>query len=954
MSQRIKRSLLLAALLFLVAGCESSNEDFVVVGGQLQPRGSMTGRLQLGTGVEGARITAVDASGRTLAETTTDEGGGFDVENFQAPPEFAVVARVGENLEFSTVVTGYGGGDRYVVINVPTSLVSRLVAAGLSFGEATSRVQSFLQIPADRSLEYGIEESPRAPFSHIAFMQRAGTNGGWTAFRDAVVGGILSEDASPTTAGPFLLNRAAVSTPITGLDIAISAPLESLRNSARLQELVRSVEFDRVFELANLTAGALPPGAVTAQKIDTSGVRASLVSSVLEIVGEGAKKQIIDVGWTHIADACHWNYGTTTMLGDIENTVGEINGAVSDLKNALDAYQLQTASSDAQNTLTSFQTTSETLKGFSYANNNTINVPVPANATLNGFIKDSLKLNDLQTSVGVIQSACLGLGGTTNIVTLNRDNIYQDQLGIQGGQSFNFSPVRSNAGILPSVLSTFQYYGQAQVLGMNLVAESAHVSVTNPTLNIMQALNFITGIDPTGTNPLFGDVSSLKQQRNQLPQALMSDQIVVDLQGGLMWYAEVQPATTYNNANRRATGFSLDVGSNVTLGDWRLPTDQELYLLQDRGRLVETSLRDSSVDSNGSSGYGQYGFSAQGLTALGFTYVSRLNDPSNDKGYCPTFATDYTWDKHGTDHWVYQPLDFFLNRESNTTNDEDGSGNYAYFMVRNIGEPVLVDDRNAPDGNYAYPYQNPASAEFTTLGYMTALTQTFGINSSQAGVQATFTINTGGSFSMGNNDASDSRDLTSRTYTQSVSSNSADAGPVDLMEMVWFTSADNTKLSINPLGQFAWHTDTSGTGYQINFTSNSTMADGTPLSNTGTHSDTPTPRGVRVIQIYPRNQQYDLTGSSSSTSDSYYCVAYLTDNTVLDVTDQVVFSSVDNATGQPTSNGTGFSPSVNAFGDFSINRSAPALVKIQAQYTRNGKTYSDSTLCEPLVPPPAP
>jgi hypothetical protein len=81
----------------------------------------------------------------------------------------------------------------------------------------------------------------------------------------------------------------------------------------------------------------------------------------------------------------------------------------------------------------------------------------------------------------------------TNVITLNRDTIYQDDLGVPTNSpnavDYGFASVRNNE-LIDKMLTPFNYYGNAQVLGCNLIGEGAHTTQVNPAENTAQFSGF--------------------------------------------------------------------------------------------------------------------------------------------------------------------------------------------------------------------------------------------------------------------------------------------------------------------------------------------------------------------------------------------------------------------------------------------------------------------------------
>ena len=76
--------------------------------------------------------------------------------------------------------------------------------------------------------------------------------------------------------------------------------------------------------------------------------------------------------------------------------------------------------------------------------------------------------------------------------------------------------------------------------------------------------------------------------------------------------------------------------------------------------------------------------------------------------------------------------------------------------------------------------------------------------------------------------------------------------------------------------------------------------------------------------MFPRNREYFLT-SVASRDEQYCCLAFYSDDTVEDVTNQATWSAVDESTGLPVA-GASFSSQAN--GHLTVNNTAPPFVRL--------------------------
>jgi hypothetical protein len=203
------------------------------------------------------------------------------------------------------------------------------------------------------------------------------------------------------------------------------------------------------------------------------------------------------------------------------------------------------------------------------------------------------------------------------------------------------------------------------------------------------------------------------------------------------------------------------------------------------------------------------------------------------------------------------------------------------------------------------------------------------------GATVTYTINVGGSFSMGTNNE-DSRKYALETYTQNVDSfhggSNDHSGPYDLLEMISFES-ESALLTIGATGKLLWHVDDmAARTVTVDATMNSSS--GAQLTAKGTVTDTPPARQITSIQIWPRNRYYSVIGGKT-TDESYYCLAYYDDNTIADITGQVTWS-----TNSPN-NGVEFSS--QQANDLKIDGSMNPAQFVNITATLGGTAFTDTT-----------
>ncbi len=881
--------------------------------------------------VPNASVTARAADGTVLAETITNATGNFMLEG-RLPASYRVESRLaGGSLAFAAEVRA----PSFVVVNVPNTLVSRYLQAHpqASLEQAESLVRARLSLPAEGGLDF-IEDGPRVDFSHLAFFSAASANGGCESFLAR-----LAAEGQPVPR--FRLTRETLGGQDEGLEAELRPLLALARSQPRLLETLS-------------TSSVLAAGGFL-----LSGVGDSILSTLTENT----------LAW--ITTSLGWNVGTAGALETIQDQLDE-------LADELDTLELEGAANGANTALTSVVSSTSVLVSDQSA---AVQVAVSDGITnrpttsVNGSLTTllaSLGSYQAATNLGQIQTFMLGLNDNTNLITTNLKLLLNQSYGIQqSGQPF---PVRSSF-LLDQALDTFNFYQGYQALAANYLVEQAHpvVPIQPPAINLLQAR--------TSTDQAAYQVAL---QRMQLPPYPASDLIFVDLQYGLMWCTSVQAPMSYNDAINFVDKFSYSAGS-LTFEDWRLPTTLEIQALQNRGRFVANSLRDSSVAHDGSdSSYGNYGYCLQGLSGLGFVGVNQYG------------SDGYTW----IYNWYY--ITSWLQDDSLTAwgmNHQDGkalktdNNKLPFVMVRSLGRELLpiLDYTDAPSVPTYPPGMDvpPQRLEFVGEGVPTGFAganyltgQTVGINHRQltGGANDTFerfddaifiqpiveyTMFLGGTFTLGNSGQLTEK-LPSNSYTQSIPlGGSQGAFSATTTPVAFQVGQGDFSVSNYPDYQGLILAHSTPQVFQTVCTVLGLEDASKPISATFSSSSltAPTPY-LKHMLISPRNLVVTGLGSTVTVSQNYYCTGYYSDGTVEDLTPKVTWTVVNKATGQPNQSTSGgksvgvfFSGSTLTIADQDNPASrAQALYTVRASLSnaplQNGKgTIEDVTDVQIGLPP---
>lgn len=609
---------LILFLAALISGCESLNDGPSGAGGNAGASGAPLaafGRVQTDELVSGASVVALSLDGQPLAgPVTTDATGAFWLRG-ELPDDYRVVARLpGSEDVLASEVRGPNAERQILIVNAVTNLVSLYLARHpeLTLTECEAAIRATLRIPASVSLRFGLGNTRYSYFSHTEFLRDAQAAGGVA---------VLSEQ---------ILDAADA-----GERLTFVLPRAGLAQVLRQGDGVEAVE-----DVAEAAEGGL-----------LSTVKATLGANIITDITKSL------YGWA--AGAMGWNFGTAGELEAIEKQLDQISGQITTLSDDIDTdFSELTNVVSQQNligTLTGQKSDLATSVLIPLQGNlqNLItqiqNAPPPTNAP--GFINSEVH--------GLLEAYQVPAAQPTSIqtVTLNQLNtLTANQLGqdqtvnlnatlmalnmIQTGLSLNelsganlFYDLRSNA-VLYSCLDQLSYYEGVQVQAFYLLAEIAHAQLDLADA-IAEADGFLANLGET-----------LQLQRQQLPPALPSDDLYVDLENGLIWYRVATPLwdtpsypvadppfsyswdlTTYGDLT--STYYNVDYDTLV----FTLPTEAQMQTLIQQAKNAYINNGNEAVNSGSKTKE-----VLPGLALLGFQGLPDINGKTVDGGSNQTWA----------------------------------------------------------------------------------------------------------------------------------------------------------------------------------------------------------------------------------------------------------------------------------------------------------------------------
>ncbi len=928
--------LLLLSFTCLMTGCGSSNEEFVFTNtspSSPATNNNLNGMLFLGVPVEGVPVELRSLNGEVLATQTTDVMGNFIFPG-PHPPDFRLVATLSNGSQFSREVRDFAGQE-YAVINVPTTLVSLLAQGNTeeSLEVHRSSIRAKLGLPSNSDLNF-VEESVGIGFSHIAFFARAANAGGLGPF----IQSIATSGAGPSSR--FLLRENTLDSPLSDLAPELMDRLQAHRSDQRLRLSVRML---MARGLDNRESLSLESG-VNAQFGEVVGGLVASVAAglVTNVISDG-----VGVVYTWVAEQLGWHYGTTVEMDEILQAIQGVADGVQAIANTQTQQEIQNGI-DAMNTAVTSITsdTNSLINAISKANQdenyfsnepststlptditNYLNV-ARAGATIENYnsyltLMAQWMTGASQIPVGnnppiVVES---NYDAQMNLIDLTRLSVLQEQNGItlnSGTQAYMHFPVRTS-NFLDQVLQPWQNYAVYQSLAAYQLAEAAHSSGT-PASEIVSAQVAIDNM-----------ARSLQSQRGQVPAYPPSDRVFIDMQYGLMWWMDIQGATSYSSATTAYFNPTLEGGHSY--GDWRLPTFNEAKALQLRGVYAAAAANGHVDFGNPVSGLNTLGFNTSGLNSDGEFWVANWEI---DDGL------------FGDDSWSFdnKSLKFRATHESNNYL-YDASGDFPYFMVRTLGPRPLIkiDEPGSISGpkdtwpsqfnNTLQEWEQPYLATFTGFSNIGTSNNQVTWNSNwnfYIGVWTDFALGTSTVSGSGHVD----RDGNAGPYSSSTNHppvyfNQDDSSRVSVSNYETNFGAITPHLGANqstPIHLFAL-------GYANNtFPTNIQATVNSPIS---------TPQiTLTGLQISPRNMVMSVE-TTDEASQQFVATGFYSDGTVEDLTGQVTWT----VTGVP--NGASFAegdPGLLKLEKASLPDQPTATLTVQATINVSGnptKVGDDNT-----------
>ena len=511
-------ALMLVVLSLFVAGCGSSDTQFL--NGSLPPDtgADRIGALHLGAAANQANreVIGYDAAGRQLGTTTTDERGSFVLRNF--PADGWVVVRLPE-----VTLSAQVNGQRFFWVTGVSTLVSRYQQTHpeLTTAQAQQEIARFLDISAEINLQGSFGRTWRSAFSWPGFVRRAGSNS-LDAFLDQQV------------------------------EAAGQGQIVSFREPHPYPALYSALGY-------RLHPGNIPDGVqvlsqVRAQDGEVAvGFFKTLVDNVTADVVANEATNGLDkaFGWVGSLLGLNKDVEIAELQQAIKDILGDIENLSIEVQTDIEREEFDSINEALNPAL--IRIGQQSLNYLSLVNlspSYLSDVPVVSiDPTITGFAADlrayaTDPTDSLQDDLALLRKYLQGKGGTQNPILLYASLVQNEMGNTTPGGSTLFQDFRTNA-IQDEVGKVLDYYRAYQLLGINLLAENAHMDSNTLGLSNTQ-----------GTNTIFSGIQSADSEIAQVAADLAIEGQLVPppTPTNRVFEANLDPGSNFN-VNFFATGF---------------------------------------------------------------------------------------------------------------------------------------------------------------------------------------------------------------------------------------------------------------------------------------------------------------------------------------------------------------------------------------------------------------
>lgn len=599
-----------------------------------------------------------------------------------------------------------------------------------------------------------------------------------------------------------------------------------------------------------------PPSPVTAEAAAPSSPLGGLAADVAKgLVSDGVKLGIKDsFGWA--VGLAGFNIGGVSnreieqQLNAIQQELDEIELAIAQQTLTLEYAQDQTALEPLVSNITG--TSGQVANLAAQFPNPGFGPPVSSAV-------DQPLINQLQgqnppwdTLANEILDYLLGRGSAPNNMMSLYKAIVMGSVQADSPASYGGYPLRSNL-LLENLQGQSNYYLQVVNEALNLLAETNHLvyrdlegNFTSNAVPIMLARTSLLQI-----------LAASRQAWEQLPEALASDNVLIDMENGVTWYLVVEePDNYYPDLYQGSTIVTGPYGSATFNGhQFMLPTQGQLDSLRHRLQAINPASP------------------TQALTTLGFTGV----DPSARNLEVWMYNSDFASYYCSTGFAQYV-LSYYLDTGKTNKNPAcNPDSKHHYLLV--LPFPGQAEQSSA----------NPllANGQPGTLTVQTA-------SPTQLRCLATSSpITSGGSFTVGTQHYSAPVRTVTRSsddITGSVVWTSSNPAVADISNLD--PQVNEQGVLVTQPGQITWHPAVPGGLVPVTFTA----AYGGKSASLTVNPPAPAPTADLVsVQVMPNNLLYGLPARN----EYFHATGFYSDDTAVNLDRLVTWSVVATADGSP-------------------------------------------------------
>lgn len=491
----------------------------------------------------------------------------------------------------------------------------------------------------------------------------------------------------------------------------------------------------------------------------------------------------------------------------------------------------------------------------------------PVDPSSDTELNRTLRGTDWPTACNAILDYLLGRNQASNMVSSYKAVVMNGYGADSQPGLYQGYPLRSNA-VLDVLEQQLQSYLGAVALGVNLYAEVSHLCTRDATTGNFNDIADPVMLAKAQINQIIADYTQAAQQ---LPGPLGTDDVLIDMENRVTWYLPVWPTWT----DAMAFGYTPATGAyggSQGKTSFQPATKKQLDKLRERLLAMSPSAPVAAMQQ------------------LGFNFTDNSVSVANDKLHVWMYETDkngnrvagayYRMEDGSTDHVKSRDLD-----------------TAKYPSLQTIGFPLqdVEDDPANPLLGSAVPGIAPGS--------LLIVVDQWGPNTMQARTIGT-PIFGGGTFVVDQK-------------THSVPVATATRGQYDVTDyVVWSSSnpraADISNLDDGTAGNITWHPANVEPGStQVTFTATVYSQPGVQPSASVTltaASSLPTAPTLQSIVILPDNLLYGMPARN----EYYQATGFYSDQTAVDLSNQVTWSVVDTSTGAAVpSNQAGFTTTQN-------------------------------------------